>query len=75
MKYIVIQHEGFDCAVLFNEAIPHRVEAAGRKVLGAGFCNASGEVWGHSEGLKVESRPEDATHVRLALEMTLNPKP
>jgi hypothetical protein len=75
MKYIIVEHEGLRAAVLFNEAIPHRVEAAGRTVFGAGFCNPQGEVWGRSDGMNVDSHPQDRTHVTVALTMSINPKP
>ena len=52
MKYIIMDAgTGLPAAVLFNEVLNHREVAAGRQVLGAGFCNAQGQVWGHSESL------------------------
>jgi hypothetical protein len=76
MKYIVINSEsGLPAAILFNEVLNHKAVASGYKVLGAGFCNATGAVWGYSESLGVESRPKDSTHVKLALSFTLNPEP
>jgi hypothetical protein len=76
MKYIVISHDaGLPAAILFNEALLHRDVAAGHKVLGAGFCDVRGRVWGFSESLGVPSRTEDAAHVRLALNLSLQPAP
>jgi len=73
MKYIVINADGdLPAAILFNEVLQHKAVAAGRKVLGAGFCNARGQVWGHSESLGVESRKEDAMHVKLAFTFTMH---
>ena len=72
MKYIVVNADaGLPAAILFNEVLNHRGVAAGRRVLGAGFCNAAGKVWGRSESLGIQSRAEDATHVRLALTFTM----
>ncbi len=80
-KYIVIRNAGTmrtsDAAIVFPELMKHSDVAAafgGRdRVLGAGFVNVylDGEikvhVYGHSESLKIESRPADAFLVRSAL--------
>jgi len=75
LKYIIVNQEGLPCAVMFSEAIQHSTEAAGREVMSAGFCNLQGEVWGHSESLGVHSQPQDTKHIRLTMEMSMNPKP
>lgn len=75
MKYIVIPNPATDAfeAVLFCESLAHRAVAGGHTVLSAGFCNQAGEVWGHSEGLGVSSRPQDAALVKVALTISMNP--
>lgn len=77
MKYIVVQNpttEGPE-ALLFCESLAHSHAANGRMVFSAGLCNVAGEVWGHSEGLGIKSRPADSALVKLALTIALNPKP
>ena len=77
MKYIITKTNcGLPAAICFNEALTHRDVAKPFPVItGAGFCNADGDVWGHSESLDIGSKPEDATHVKLALNFNLTPKP
>lgn len=77
MKYIVFKnpHAELMEAVLFCESLAHRVVAGQHLVVSAGFCNVHGEVWGHSEGLGIASRPGDAALVRAAMQLACNPKP
>jgi len=76
MKYIVTTSlDNVPAAILFAESLTHKDVAGNLKVSSAGFCNALGDVWGHSESLGIKSNPKDSKHVVLALTMTLNPKP
>jgi len=63
-KYVIIESYSMECAIVFDPAVEHaRVT---RHAISAGFCSLpqkEGEevtVWGKSNSLGVESRPEDA---------------
>lgn len=78
MKYIILNVEGIECAVVFPDAVQHcnAVNLEQRKVLAAGFCSirvapADGEprvkTWGESTSLRVKARPDDAQAVEFSL--------
>ena len=68
MKYIIIEAAGgLPAAVLFHEALNHAAIAGGRHVLGAGFCDANGNVWGESVSLGIKSARGDSDYVRQAI--------
>ena len=70
MKYILIENQfGLPCAVMFSEAIQHSEMAKGKKVLGAGFCDNLGHVWGESVSLDIKSKPEDAKDLEIAIKL------
>lgn len=72
MKYIIIETEfKIPAAILFHECIEHKSIAENKKVLGAGFCNSSGAVWGFSQSLNIESKIEDSKHVKFAINFSV----
>lgn len=72
MKYIIIETNDIEVAIMFNILLQHNKVAGDRKVISAGFCsvvNKRGEdgnleldvvVWGQSISCNVKHRPEDA---------------
>jgi len=67
-KYIIVDQEGIELPVIFPHLINHSDMRHAGKVVSAGFCQmyaTDGEntvsvcVFGKSESLKLESRPED----------------
>ncbi len=72
MKYIIIQTEfKLPAAIIFHECLQHDDIAGEREVLGAGFCNPKGDVWGFSKSLEINSKPEDSAYIKLALNFNL----
>ena len=82
MKYIIVQAikagkpTGPAGAIIFDEGLIHSEVARFRgtkkmNVVSAGYCSASPiDVWGHSESLGIESRPEDLEIIRSLLSET-----
>ena len=79
MKYIIVQAvkagkpSGPARAIVFDEGLIHSEVAncrgaSERIVVSAGFCSVSPvDVWGHSESLGIEARPEDIEIIRNLL--------
>lgn len=67
-KYIIVQDEGHDQAVVFSPIMSHKQMAGGLKVVAAGFCSFDGagnvSVWGESVTLQVKSRLQDYEIIR-----------
>ena len=81
MKYIIIPDPvtSLPSAVLFADNLSHAwiadKVAPGVKPLGAGFCDAFGNVWGKSDSLEIRAEPCDGAYVRLALQSQIHPRP
>jgi hypothetical protein len=64
MKYIIVDNEGIELPIIFNEIMNHKDIAGDKEVISAGFCRfiKYGDVdvscWGKSISLKKESRGE-----------------
>ncbi len=74
MKYLILDNDNIEVAVLFDELLQHKQIAGGHKVVAAGFCLVRQiddpgadlsdplpvvEVWGKSVGLGIGTRPND----------------
>lgn len=59
MKYLILSEHDLPVAVLFDELLNHREVAGQKKVLGAGYCNRTGQVWGQSVSLGIKAKKED----------------
>jgi hypothetical protein len=79
-KYIIIEQNGLDLAIMFDMILSHSDIAQGfNKVLSAGFFQVGGEssiadkqdidvsVFGKSTTLNIESRKEDARILKKVL--------
>lgn len=67
MKYIIVECQELELAILFDEILTHADVAAGKKVVSAGFCNRDGLIWGKSVSLNLEPRAEDASIITRAI--------
>lgn len=77
MKYIVFKNPIEDqFMICFPEVLNHAHVASAMKhhpqmllePVSAGFCDPEkGDVWGKSVSLKLDSRPEDKLHLKMAM--------
>jgi hypothetical protein len=72
MKYIIVIKHDIEMAVIFDEILQHSdVAVAFGNVVSAGMCSASGNAYGKSISLKLESRPEDSDIVKASMKRTI----
>jgi hypothetical protein len=72
-KYIIVEEAGLPCPIVFNPVLSHKKMAAGRKVLGAGFCQHVGGRWkvhGESNSLGREATSMDERNLNIFLPLT-----
>jgi hypothetical protein len=73
-KYIIVQNNGLEMAIVFNAILSHVQVAGNMKVVAAGECYLPDElnpnlvsVWGGSVTLGIDSRQEDAAVIKYSL--------
>jgi hypothetical protein len=77
MKYIIIDSEGIEVAVIFDELLKHDQVGAGHKVVSAGQVNLNAggttgpTTYGKSVGLGLKPRPEDEDLIEAAIQRRL----
>ena len=74
LKYIVIEHQGMEFALVLPSWVKHEFVGSNFKVVSAGFCKLSTfcdeeswTCWGESVSLGVGSRKEDAAILNHAM--------
>lgn len=67
MKYIIVDRNGIELPIVFNETIMQHDQVYPREkqawIVSAGFCRHTNNAWwcwGESISLKKKSRPEDS---------------
>jgi hypothetical protein len=75
MKYIIVEPNGFQTAILFSEYLLHGDVAGDRKVVGAGFVKIIDgqkcEVYGKSTGLGIKAKESDAEIIQNTITQRL----
>ena len=63
-KYVIIEHDGMDAAVVFSPFLLHQDVAGKSKIKSAGFCKLDGNgnwlTYGQSVSLECAAGPNDA---------------
>ena len=59
IKYIIVEYNDIECAILFTDLLTHSAVGAGLEVVSAGFYDKAGYVYGKSVTLGCGYRPED----------------
>jgi hypothetical protein len=63
LKYVIVEHDGMDAAMVFSPLLSHQDVAERSKIKSAGFCeldiNRRWIIHGGSVSIGCRSRPED----------------
>jgi hypothetical protein len=72
LKYIIVEIDGLECAIVFNDVLIHKDIAKDMDVVSAGFCELGIDyvgviAYGESTSLELKSRPEDEKIIEKTL--------